>query len=742
MNKKFCHYRQLLYLLIIIIIAAGCASTKSRFRKAASKNTVEAYEAFINNPENKGPLVDKSRKRIEQLLFDNACKEGSIQAFEKYLEIYPEGKHADEARMRVQNIQFFKARGENTIAAFEAFLKKYPSGENADSIKKLYEYSYFRRVSKEDRIEGYESYLKTFPQGQNARKSKSRLAALYQLKMEGENNIEVLRAFIHRFPKNKQVPHIREKIAWLKIKGKTDFSLFDKYLRAYPKGSYFKQALSEADDLFYSQTVKRNRQDGYLDYCRKFPGGKHQEAAKAWLLKKYTQEEQTAFKKAKKDHSSQAYIKFLAKYPSGENSITALNILKSRASAELQSYIDYFHSKDDVKKAYGAYYIGELGSRAPLAVPFLLSQLNNRESLIWLERGKKTSPAQEAAKALVKIGDAAVDPLIQTIKNRDYGTGNAMWALGELRTKKAVPELISALKKNWWKEEAAIALGKIGDKRADRPLMEVLIDKDYRVRESAVEALNQIVPDWRKSKDIQEFLPAIIKSLKSKDIYIGNASAVILGEIGDKKAVVPLLDALSRQERFVKQEAAVSLGRIGDKLAVEGLIAALRDPNKYVKENSARALGEIGDRRAVGPIVQMLKQEKEEQVLIAAVNSLGELKDKRSVKALITLSNHQYQTIKADSILALGKIGDSRAVEPIIKLLKDDDEYCRYRAVLALGLLKDNRAVGPIIHQLFEKEKDLRTDVAISTLKELTAQNHNSPDAWLAWWKKQSGEYQ
>ena len=71
-------------------------------------------------------------------------------------------------------------------------------------------------------------------------------------------------------------------------------------------------------------------------------------------------------------------------------------------------------------------------------------------------------------------------------------------------------------------------------------------------------------------------------------------AARALGELGDPRAVEPLVAMLQNKQHFV----AEPLARLGDPRAVEPLIAALGE-DRY--GGVARALGMLRDPRAVGP---------------------------------------------------------------------------------------------------------------------------------------------
>ena len=82
----------------------------------------------------------------------------------------------------------------------------------------------------------------------------------------------------------------------------------------------------------------------------------------------------------------------------------------------------------------------------------------------WIEEKIKELIQYGNVNTLVKIGELAVEPLIQALKNEDC----------RIRIR------------------AATVLGKIGDTKAIQPLVQVLKDGDERVQASAAEALKKI----------------------------------------------------------------------------------------------------------------------------------------------------------------------------------------------------------------------------------------------------------
>lgn len=125
---------------------------------------------------------------------------------------------------------------------------------------------------------------------------------------------------------------------------------------------------------------------------------------------------------------------------------------------------------------------------------------------------------------------------------------------------------------------------------------------------------------------VREAVPALIHILAHDRTFappLAAHAAVALGEIGDLRALSPLLAAHERGvataldglagladdrafaavldtfERTHHPHLATLLGRIGDRRAVPALIAAMDDPDKLVRFYTVRALGRLGDPRAI-----------------------------------------------------------------------------------------------------------------------------------------------
>ncbi|HSW29622.1 MAG TPA: HEAT repeat domain-containing protein [Longimicrobiales bacterium] len=89
----------------------------------------------------------------------------------------------------------------------------------------------------------------------------------------------------------------------------------------------------------------------------------------------------------------------------------------------------------------------------------------------------------------------------------------------------------------------------------------------------------------------------LIRALEDERVRTEAARA--LGDVGDPRAVRPLVAALGDAEAPVREEAARALGRLNDPSAAGALAAALADDAWRVQDAAASALRSLGSRDAV-----------------------------------------------------------------------------------------------------------------------------------------------
>lgn len=259
----------------------------------------------------------------------------------------------------------------------------------------------------------------------------------------------------------------------------------------------------------------------------------------------------------------------------------------------------------------------------------------------------------------------------ELIKTRDI---EGLIALKETFGPRIVDLLLVALKDSFsgMREYAAKVLGKMGDPRAIEPLISARVDRDDHVR---------------------------------------MAAAAALVELG-KLSVEPLCAVLSDANGNLRAAAVDALGKIGDTQAVESLCIALNKEDwESARQDIARVLGQMGDVRAVGPLIDSLRGAKKDElfpmsdVVPEALTQIG----KRGIELMILALKDDDRGVRLHIATALGNIRDKRAIEPLFAVLKDDadshlrDPYVRLEAAMALEKFRDNEVmqlVIPLVKQI------------------------------------------
>lgn len=226
------------------------------------------------------------------------------------------------------------------------------------------------------------------------------------------------------------------------------------------------------------------------------------------------------------------------------------------------------HSSNEWTRSCAALALGEIGKER--ASTLLIQRLRDTEKDV----------RYSSILALGLIGDEkAVDPLLEILEieensgiqdpmKKDMGIRkNAIVSLGELGSNRSEETLIKILKNEEEKEEIRIAsakaLGKTGSSRAVKALVSVVEDEKagQELRTAALLAFGET--------DNMEAAEVLIEYLD--DAKLGTSAEKALKTMGET-ALEPLIRALESGDEELKTEAAFLLMEIGDERAIEPLI--------------------------------------------------------------------------------------------------------------------------------------------------------------------------
>jgi HEAT repeat protein len=280
--------------------------------------------------------------------------------------------------------------------------------------------------------------------------------------------------------------------------------------------------------------------------------------------------------------------------------------------------------------------------------------------------------------------------LIEDLASGDAAVREAAaWGLGALGSERAVEPLIESLADPDPRVRgvAARALGRIGNPRAYTALAGRLDDPDPHVRELVILGL-ETIPDDRALDALLGALGDPEMSVRSVAV-----SALAHLE-GTRAVLALAFVAERDPDPHTRVMAISALGKRGHggRVAVPRLIGLLRDGDGSVRNGAARALGEIGDPRAVPPLVERLPREHEAEVRDTIVVALAAFPDDpRAVDALLLALRDREWGIRVSAAMALGQAGDRRAVPELLDALRDPVHQVRLQSAWALDEIEARR---------------------------------------------------
>lgn len=320
--------------------------------------------------------------------------------------------------------------------------------------------------------------------------------------------------------------------------------------------------------------------------------------------------------------------------------------------------------------------LGALDRKSPLAVrrqaAWALGQLRDKRAVQALMTALKDEPelAIDAAMALSAVGEPAVPALTAALSSDDPQVRQmAIKALGKMGTT-ALRPLLSIVRDEKQAEQAikgaAEALGLLGDPQAIPDLVALLRGRRGRNPAPVADALAAIgVPAVQALVDA---LPAHSAELELRQAIVSGLTAI--GPV----SIPALLAALDSTSTAVRSAAEDALTRIGPP-AIEALLQALGSGDLNMRRRIAEILERIGDERIADPLVRMLSDKDQDPGLRVRVMHI------------------------------LGKIGYEGAVDPLVETMQNDpEEFVRREAVRTLMDLRSERAVGPLIDMLQDNE--------------------------------------
>jgi len=271
-----------------------------------------------------------------------------------------------------------------------------------------------------------------------------------------------------------------------------------------------------------------------------------------------------------------------------------------KINVKLQKHIEKLSSDDATERAWAVYKIGKSSKIAANTEPYLVALLDDTDEAIMTRYVGKdyssattTTTANEAVKALGKIGKSSVKFLLNALKDSSPEVViMAIKALGTIRDNKSIKPLVSFLnnKNKRIRLEAANSLSRFNNPWITDYLLTALKNKNPSVRSTALYALGKLKNPAA--------VPSLLALLNDADRSIRSQTLYVLSHFRDERIIQPLISEEKKargKDTNYRIEIIGTLGNIRDYRVIEVLLSILDEPNKNIKIAAAQALAQIAD---------------------------------------------------------------------------------------------------------------------------------------------------
>jgi hypothetical protein len=164
--------------------------------------------------------------------------------------------------------------------------------------------------------------------------------------------------------------------------------------------------------------------------------------------------------------------------------------------------------------------------------------------------------------------------------------------------------------------------------------------------------------------------------------FVVRNAAAILGEIGGERAVGLLTSSLAHEDARVRREALHALAKVGGEDAGQLVYGMIEDPDSDVRAAAAMAAGALKVTRALKPLLTLLEEESDPDVVVTVLHALGQLADPGATQAIEkravgSFFSRSPTDVRIAAYRALHSIGTPRAKRLLVGAANDKDPRVR-----------------------------------------------------------------
>jgi len=294
-------------------------------------------------------------------------------------------------------------------------------------------------------------------------------------------------------------------------------------------------------------------------------------------------------------------------------------------------------------------------------------------------------------KLLVKMGNAAVQPLITELQEPDSELANdithILGNMGDLTLEPLILLLKSKDRPSRLRSLKAIYY--IDGPKVSPVLHELLDDQDIEIRTMVAEKLIE--------EDDEAALNTIIEVLSKQNVSICLNTVKKIDQLTDENVTEPFFKLMSKSDREIATEAAKALHRRNDPRAVDRFIEMLGSDERHYNSIAFAAdiLSQLGDERAIKPLVHSLRLNGPHFLLKKTVQrSLASFRSKKAVEIIIDSVKDEEPFVNKRICETLTMMPKTLTLPVLVNALETKNITIRYYAAKVLGMVENGSVKG------------------------------------------------
>ncbi len=316
--------------------------------------------------------------------------------------------------------------------------------------------------------------------------------------------------------------------------------------------------------------------------------------------------------------------------------------------------------------------------------------------------------------------EAALPHLIEKVHEENENVKNAaVMALGEFDDPRAVKVLLEALELEEWVVFSAIySLGKIGNKKAVPALLNLFKNREEELSLAACEALIS----FKESKTVDEIINFVHNLDKEKEatfikVILDQADSRVFAKLAKKignALLCHLLDYIKTRKR--KSLKVIDfLAHFKHEDSARAMLDILKDMDPESEEYE-KVLGLFTDMREVwtDKIDRYLASEDYAYPVIRACGAIG---SRIGDKVLLKVFRTSPLQTKREIMKHLGRICNGKGYKVIREAMKDADGHVQADAVAIAGLMSLHELTDDILAMAKDGYPDVRTKALLALLR-------------------------